>query len=235
MSPGARGESPLATLRQSVGRLPLLLRHMEPTWFLGGVADLTPGFVERHGIQGLIWDVDGTLTAYHQTRVLAEVEKPFAALRALPGLRHAILSNAPEWRFRQLAEMFPTIPVLRGYLHGGEVLGRTLLGPQDSWSAEALASRLATGATVIRKPHAGLVQLAIAELGCPAAGVVMVGDQHLTDVAGASLAGVRSVKLPNAAPSTFPWSIRGTQRLETLLYRLRPRRTPSSRTPQAGP
>lgn len=234
MSPRVGGESPLATLRQSVGRLPLLLRHMEPTWFLESVSQLDPAFVARHQVQGMIWDVDGTLTAYHQTRLLPEVEAPFAALMAVPGLRHAILSNAPEWRFRQLAGMFPAIPVLRGYLHQGSVVCRTLRGNQDSWSAAELERRLADGATVVRKPNADLVHLAVAELGCPAAAVVMIGDQHLTDVAGASLAGVRSIKLPNPAPGTFPWSIRFTQRLEAFLYRIRPRATPSNQKVQAG-
>jgi len=213
----------MATLVQSLGRMPLLLRNMEPTWFLASVAELDPAFVARQGLRGVIWDVDGTLTAYHRTTLLPEVVAPFEALLALPGLRHVILSNAPEWRFRELAGMFPAIPVLRGYTLGGAVLGRRLLGQTDSWSADELTRQLAAGARVLRKPSADLVRLAVTELGCPADAVVMVGDQFLTDVAGANLAGVRSIKLVNPARSSFPLSIRMTQRLEALLHRLRHR------------
>jgi len=194
---------------------------MKPTWFLDSVAGLDPAFVERHGITGLIWDIDGTLTAYHRTELLPEAAAPFAALRAVPGLRHAILSNAPEWRFRELGTMFPEFPVIRGYLMDGAILGRRLLGGTDTWTAAELEARRAAGAVPLRKPSPDLVRLAVAELGQPASGVVMVGDQHLTDVAGASLAGVRSIKLPNPARATFPLSIRMSQRLEAALYRLR--------------
>jgi predicted HAD superfamily phosphohydrolase YqeG len=119
----------------------------------------------------------------------------------------------------------------------GTVIGRRLVGPEDSWTADQLDHHLARGAMTLRKPNADLVRLAIGELGCPAEAVVMVGDQYLTDVAGANLAGVRSVKLPNPAPRSFPWSIRFTQHLEKLLFRLRPRAQPPSspgRTPDAS-
>lgn len=238
MTRAAGGESPLATLRQSIGRLPLLIRNMAPTWSLDHLGQLDPAFIARHDIAGVIWDIDGTLTAYHAKRLLPGAEGPFAALRALPGLRHAILSNAPEWRFRELAVMFPGIPVLRGYLVAGTVIGRRLVGSDDSWTAGELDHYLAQGAMTLRKPNADLVRLAITELGCPAEAVVMVGDQYLTDVAGANLAGVRSVKLPNPAPRSFPWSIRFTQQLEKLLFRLRSRTEPISppgRTPDAIP
>ncbi|MCA9722385.1 MAG: HAD hydrolase-like protein, partial [Gemmatimonadetes bacterium] len=51
-------------------------------------------------------------------------------------------------------------------------------------------------------------------------GVVMVGDQYLTDIAGANLAGARSIKLAAIAPETLPPGIRAGQRVERLLYRL---------------
>ncbi len=218
------GDSPLSTFTQSIGRLPLLLRHMEPTWFMESLAELDAGFVQRHGITGLIWDVDGTLTAYHETTLLASVTEPFDALRANAGLRHAILSNAPERRFQELSRMFPTIPVLRGYLLDGDVRGRRLLGGADSWAPGELDARMAAGAMVLRKPDPRLVDLAVAELGGDPSGIVMVGDQHLTDVAGASLAGVRSIKLRNPARTSFPLSIRFTQRFEAAAYRLLGRR-----------
>lgn len=224
MSRVRTGDSPLSTFRQSIGRLPLLLRHMEPTWCMESLAELDAGFVQRHGITGLIWDVDGTLTAYHETTLLASAAKPFESLLAVEGLRHAILSNAPERRFQELSRIFPTIPILRGYLLNGEVHGRRLLGGSDSWAPGELEARMAAGAVVLRKPDPRLVELAVAELGGDPAGVAMVGDQHLTDVAGASLAGVRSIKLRNPARESFPLSIRFTQRFEAAAYRLLGRR-----------
>jgi hypothetical protein len=164
------------------------------------------------------------LTAYHQTNLLAPAAVPFEALQAVVGLRHAILSNAPERRFQELSRIFPSIPILRGYLLDGEVHARRLFGGVDSWPPGELDVRMAAGAVVLRKPDPRLVELAVAELGGDPAGVVMVGDQHLTDVAGASLAGVRSIKLRNPARESFPLSIRFTQRFEAAAYRLLGRR-----------
>jgi predicted HAD superfamily phosphohydrolase YqeG len=90
----------------------------------------------------------------------------------------------------------------------------------DSWSAEELAARLGDGAHVIRKPSAELVEYAVRELGRQTAEVAMVGDQYLTDVAGANLGGVRSIKLPTLAPGTFRRSVRFGQVVEVLLYAL---------------
>ncbi|MDZ4674400.1 MAG: HAD hydrolase-like protein [Gemmatimonadota bacterium] len=232
MSRLAGRDSPLGTVAQSLGQWPLLLRSMTPTWTLESVARIDPPFVDDHGITAFIWDIDGTLTAYHRTELLPEAAACLEALRQRPHLRHVILSNAPEWRFTELGALFPDMPVMRGYQVGPRVLMRRIAGGVDSWTAEDLAARLAEGAVVLRKPNADLVRLAVAELGGSPAGVVMVGDQHLTDVAGANLAGIRSIKLPNPARSTFPLSIRFTQRLEAMLYRLVPRRPSRSATHQ---
>ncbi len=218
----AARESPLGTFTQSLGRLPTLLRSMDPTWSLRSLAELDPEFVARHHITGFIWDVDGTLTAYHSRELLPAVAAPFAALRAISGVRHAILSNAPEWRIRELALMFPELPVIRGYALNGEILSRRLLGSDDSWTTDELASRLSAGAVPLRKPNAELVHVAVAEIGGDPGGAVMVGDQHFTDIAGANLAGIRSIKLFNPSPASFPLSIRIMQRVEALAFRLRP-------------
>ena len=145
-------------------------------------------------MHGLIWDVDGTLTGDRQAVLVREAERPFRALLARAGLRHVVLSNAGETRYQELGRLFPELPILRAYTLGADVLYRRLQGAADSWTGEELARRLAEGARVIRKPSAALVAYAVRELGVPAGQVVMVGDQYLTDVAGASLGGVRSVK-----------------------------------------
>lgn len=216
----AAHESPLGTLAQSLAQARLLLRSMEPTWFLDSLRRLDATFVARHGIRGLIWDIDGTLTGYHHTELHPEVADSFAALLTLAELRHAILSNAPEWRTRELARMFPTIPVIRGYALDGDVIGRRLQGETEVWMPAPPRKEWADRAIPLRKPNAALVRLAIEELACQPAATVMIGDQHLTDIAGANLAGVRSIKVRNPARGTFPLAIRISQRAEAVLYRL---------------
>ena len=220
MSRIASGESAFATFVQSAPRLLSLFRQMRPTWELPALGALDADFLGRESIQGLVWDVDGTLTGDRRPALIPEAEVPFRALLAVSGIRHVILSNAGESRFRELGTMFPDIPLLRAYRHGGTILYRRLHRGEDSWTAEELATRLTEGARVLRKPSAELVAYAVRELGCDREAIVMVGDQYLTDVAGANLGGVRSVKLPTLAPGTFRTTVRISQRVEALLYRM---------------
>ena len=147
-------------------------------------------------------------------------ETAASALLADEGLRHAILSNASEERFLQLGEMFPTLPILRGYALRGELLFRKIARGTDCWTREELAARLAAGAHAVRKPNAELIELALRELACAKDEAVMIGDQYLTDVAGANLAGVRSIKLPTLAPETFRRTVRLGQIAENVVYAL---------------
>jgi len=216
----ASGESAFATFVQSAPRLLKLIRQMRPTWELPGLSALDPEFLRRERIRGLVWDVDGTLTGDRRPELIPEAEAAFTALLAVPGIQHVILSNAGEARFRELGTMFPDLPILRAYQRGGTTLYRKLDRGADSWTAEELTTRLAEGARVIRKPSAALTEYAVRELGCERETTVMIGDQYLTDVAGANLGGVRSVKLPTLAPGSFRTAVRMSQRGETLLYRL---------------
>jgi predicted HAD superfamily phosphohydrolase YqeG len=216
----ATGDSAIATFVQSAPRLLSLLHQMRPTWRLGALTDLDAAFVERHGIGGIVWDVDGTLTGDRHHALMPEAEAPFRALAGHEGLRHVVLSNAGETRYSELGRMFPRIPILRAYRLGDAVLFRRVFEGTDSWTADELAAHLAAGARVIRKPSAVLVEYAVRELAMAKERVLMVGDQFLTDVAGANLGGVRSVKLPTIAPRSFRRSVRLSQRIESLLYAL---------------
>jgi len=216
----ASGSSSLTTFVQVAPRLLSLVGRMRPTWHVSSLAAVTPDFLRANGVAGVIWDVDGTLTGDRRTAFVPESEAPFRTLLAAGDLRHVVLSNASEERFRQLGEMLPTVPILRGYALRGSLLFRKLYQGVDSWSPEELAGRLAEGAHVVRKPSADLVGYALCELGCNRSQAVMIGDQYLTDVAGASLGGVRSIKLPTLAPETFRRSVRLSQVLEGLLYSL---------------
>ncbi len=214
----ATGASAFTTFVQVAPRLASLVGRMRPTWRVRSLAEVTPGFLRERGIQGLVWDVDGTLTGDRRRELLPESEGPFRTLVAEPSLRHVILSNASEERFLELAGMFPTLPLLRGYALRGEFLFRKIANGTDCWTPEELAARLAAGAHVVRKPSAELVDVAVRELALPKSEVAMIGDQYLTDVAGASLGGVRSIKLPTLAPGTFRRSVRAGQIAETVLY-----------------
>jgi len=216
----ATGASSFSTFFQVAPHLLKVMRHMRPTWHLAALASVDETFVRTHGIRGLIWDVDGTLTGDRRPALENASASPFRALTALPALKHVVLSNASEERYLELGTIFPMMPILRAYTQGGEVLYRRRQGTDDTWSAAELARRLAAGARVIRKPNAALVDYAVKELGCAKEDVVMIGDQYLTDVAGANLGGVRSIKLPTLAHESFRASVRFSQNLERLLYAL---------------
>lgn len=217
----ATGSSAFTTFFQVLPRLATVVRHMRPTWHLPALADVTPLFLERQGVTGLIWDVDGTLTGDRRPALAPETAAPFALLLGRAGLAHVVLSNASEERYAELGTMFPAMPILRGYQREGEVKFRRLQGTRDSWTAAELEAALAEGFTVIRKPDARLVEYALRELGLAPSEVAMVGDQYMTDIAGANLGGVRSIKLPTIAGPTFRRVVRFSQRLEALIYFLR--------------
>lgn len=216
----ATGSSAFSTFFQSFPRLPLLLRKMRPTWHLSSLSAVTPEFLAGQGIKAMIWDVDGTLTRDRGPGIEPSQEPPFRALMAAPGLKHVVLSNASEHRYVELGSLFPMLPVLRAYTKGDQVLYRRRQGTTDSWTPEELERQLADGAAVIRKPSAALVDYAVRELGVARQEVVMIGDQYLTDVAGANLGAVRSIKLPTFARETFRFSVRLSQRIELMLYAL---------------
>ena len=207
------------TLLQSLRQLPRLLLSLQPTWHLESLHQVTPAFLLQNGVRGIIWDVDGTLTGHGSPDVHAAVVPLLTTLLHSP-LRHVILSNSPDARVRQLCELFPDVPVLRIYRRGATLVPvRT--GGDDLEASEALAKDLlGQGARAVRKPHEALTSFALQELGLDAASAVMIGDQYFTDVAGANLAGVRSIKLPTLAPDSFPSSVRLAQGCEAVAYRV---------------
>jgi predicted HAD superfamily phosphohydrolase YqeG len=213
----ATGASSFTTFVQVLPHLVTVVKHMRPTWHLAGLAAVSPEWLAQQGVRGLIWDVDGTLTGDRQSALAPESERPFRALLALPGVKHVVLSNAGETRYRQLGTMFD-VPILRAYERGEDVLYRRLHGTDDTWTAADLEARLAEGYRVIRKPRALLVDYAARDMNLEKGEIVMLGDQYMTDVAGANLGGVRSIKLPTLAQASFRPVVRWSQRLERTIY-----------------
>lgn len=209
----------LLTVQQTLLSVPKLWLKSTPTFHLDSVAAIDDVFVRDHRIAGMIWDVDGTLMERHGSALSPAVRATFERLTAMPGLglRHVILSNCGEDRFRELGRIFPHIPVLKAYRTADGWLFRRLLGSQDDWSEADASYRV--GARPIRKPSLELTEFAIRELACEPERVVMVGDQYFTDVVGANLAGIRSIKVPTLNRESFPLMVRWLQRLEEGAYR----------------
>lgn len=201
------------TVRQSIPRLRAILRHLAPTHELESLARLDGAFLRQHGIRGLIWDVDGTLTHYHALELAPEVAAHARRLFAMAELRHAIVSNSDELRYRELGRIFPDIPILKQYEREGSRVGRRLLRGEDSL-AGGPAGR------AVRKPDAELMRFAAATLGLEPHQVAMVGDQYWTDVAGANLGGLQSIHVPTVGRRTFPLAIRVMQRFEVWVRRI---------------
>jgi len=208
-----------ATLRQSIPRMRQLLSQIEPTFRFETVADIDAAFLSEQRIRAVLWDVDGTLMAYHG----GDVDRRFPLIRVLfreGPARHAILSNCDERRFDRLAEIFPEIPLLRGYATSDGPAYRHVWHGTDTHTREAVRSILSKGGTQIRKPSGELVQYGMKVLGeLDPQAVLMVGDQYLTDIASANLAGARSAKVRTFRQDTFPVSIRLSQHLENAIYR----------------
>lgn len=220
MTPAVGGRSGwLTTLRQALPRLFEILPRLRPTFEAVSVAELDPTILVRHGIRGVIWDVDGTLMAHHAKALDPSIEGAFGALTQSVELRHAILSNSSEARFLELGRIFPQIAVLRAYSTPNGSVGRKLLQGHDSFEG---SSPIDSSGEVeaLRKPSATLVEGALLELGCSPEGAVMIGDQLFTDIAGANLGGIRSIKVPTLARASFPFPVRLAQVIETVLYRV---------------
>lgn len=206
------------TARQTVPRLARLARELEPTYRFSDVRAITPEFAARESIRAVVWDVDGTLMAYHAGGVDPELRSVLDRLAAAR-IAQAVVSNCGEARFVELGRIFPEFPVVRAYQRGGERTYRVLMHGVDSLDSEALTALRRAGARQVRKPDAGLLLQALDALGgIPAAAALMVGDQHLTDVATANLAGARSAKVAAWKRESFPLALRVSQSLERMLY-----------------
>lgn len=191
---------------------------MRPTWRFTDISALTADRLMELGVAAAIWDVDGTLMSYHAEEVDPRFHEQIRALFRDSRVRHAILSNCGEERFLMLGRLFPEIPVMRGYRRrDGGMVFRILQGGSDS--LPDVAALLAEGAHPIRKPDGELVRRAMVALGVKEPGrVVMIGDQYMTDVASANLAGARSIKVDTFRRDSFPLPVKLSQSLERLLY-----------------
>jgi predicted HAD superfamily phosphohydrolase YqeG len=191
---------------------------------LPDVRSIDESFLAQHRVEALIWDVDGTLMAHHNMAVAEEFQSTLKGIDRRSDVRQIILSNCGETRFGELGRIFPEVPVLKAYLTGtGSTVLRTLAGGRERWTdgQGSEVPRPAEELRPLKKPSAELVDFAVRAAGSPPRDrVFMVGDQYFTDIAGANLAGIRSIKVPTLGRGSFPLAIRSFQRVESVLYRI---------------
>ena len=205
-----------ATIRQTLPIMPRVMVSLRPTWILPTIAAIEPDFLSLAGIRTLIWDVDGTLTHHHSCALAPEATVAFRKLLAVEGLQHVIASNCGESRFRELAAVFPGVPVVKAYRTSKGLVSRIRIDDVETWSG-APEGQL----TPLRKPDPQFIREAVLALGVTDfASVAMVGDQHLTDIAAANLAGIRSIKVPTSGPASRPLMVRLLQEIDAALYLL---------------
>lgn len=207
-----------ATMIQTLPRLWTIARNTRPTYHLDSAKEITAEFLERERIKGVLWDVDGTVMSYH-AKAIDDQFRHLNDLVMFGPARHAILSNCDEDRFLELAEIFPALPGLRGYTtKHGPVFRKTHHG-EDTHTRAEIRDMIAGGAHQIRKPSGELIRygMEVLEIADPQQ-ILMVGDQYLTDVASANLAGAKSAKVRTFRRDTFPLSIRISQRIERALH-----------------
>jgi predicted HAD superfamily phosphohydrolase YqeG len=204
------------TVRQSLPQAGRVFRNLVPTFEFRGIDEISDGFLQENGIRGIIWDIDGTLTAYHAADVDASVRVAAGRLFASPGLRHVIVSNCDEARYEELGGMFPQVSILKAYETEAGAAYRTRVGETETWAGAQRVQHMRP----IRKPSAELTAFAVHALGMEASAVVMIGDQYWTDVAGANLGGVRSMRIRTVARETFPLPLRLFQVVDRALRRV---------------
>jgi predicted HAD superfamily phosphohydrolase YqeG len=211
----------LTTTRQALPEFFRLARRLRPTFRMKDIREIDHAFVREHQISTLIWDVDGTLMPHHYKGVAPSLQPAMDRIFELSEIRHSILSNCGEERLLELGQLFPRIPVIKVYETELGTVCRTLLDGREEWRADSGAVDPPRQRQPIKKPSAKLVECAMRVIGCKdRSGVVMVGDQYFTDIAGANLAGIRSIKVDTFDPPSFPFVLRSFQRIESLLYRL---------------
>ncbi len=219
MSQKARNDWIRTTL-QALPRFFQLAGKMKPTVHLPDIRALDERFIRQHDVRGLVWDVDGTLMPHHSLEVDAALQETFQHLLQLDGLQHVILSNCGEERLEELGRIFPGVPVIKAYTGAGRAVARRLVGGVESWRDLEGNAVEPDGLTPVKKPSALPIRLVLREMGdLPGEQVYMVGDQYFTDIAGANLGGIRSVKVPTWQRHSFPFVLRTFQRVEAALFR----------------
>jgi HAD superfamily phosphatase (TIGR01668 family) len=205
-------------------------KHLLADCFVGSVNEITPEFLEERGIEGVIWDVDGTLMGYHATEIDSSIK---SAYNALSDVKQVVLSNCGEQRFLELGQILQEIPVLRMYENRstGEIGERKLFDGGSKLFIDHSSSGsyngfgnissyngkkpiVLNGYRAIKKPDTRLIEYAMREMGIEDhAKVAMVGDKAITDIVGGNMAGVYTIQVfPPLRADMDRWLVNCIQR-----------------------
>lgn len=84
-------------------------RQIRPWLAVENISSLNPGFLRDNGVEGLIFDVDNTLTDHHGPQIRPELKPAFDELSSR--FPTVIFSNCRGERFQELLKIFD-IPVV---------------------------------------------------------------------------------------------------------------------------
>lgn len=175
----------------------------------------------------------------------AEVALDYAG-RTYPAGSGAYVIGSPSLKARVAAAGFPPVETgasivivaldrqfnyammttaLRNILDGAELIGtnpdviRPIAGgfePGTGAIVEAIAKSARVSATILGKPAAAILHMALDVLGADPADAIMLGDQIETDILAARNAGVRSVLVETGVPTKGPPTIMPDYVLQSL-------------------
>lgn len=174
------------------------IEQFRPTYIAANVDALTPDLFVSSGIlediDGVAFDVDGTLVNHHDTEVSDTTVRMIHNLAEI-GLALFVISNAYGERVDELEDMF-----------GKDTMGMRILTPIDVAGGDNPKHH--------RKPSPEMLRLAMSYVEGP---VLMAGDQMAKDTWSANRAGAPSLLVPRRGAGD-DWKVRTMQRpLETTL------------------
>ena len=85
------------------------MSQLRPDYYIPHITGVTTGFLNRHGVRGLILDVDNTLTTHDDPTPHPEIAAWLDGMRQA-GVGMMIVSNNTEERVRPFAEAKNRVP-----------------------------------------------------------------------------------------------------------------------------
>lgn len=192
-------------------RTNLFLKNLIADKYVSSLLEVNPKDLEKQGIEGVIWDVDGTLMEYHGKEVDVTLKEHFKAFSCL---EQCILSNSNDARYIELSEIFPDIPVLRAYEQEDRIIYRKIFHGKDECftfngnqkiSVEDIAEE-----AVIKKPSKALIDYALSAMRLKEPHLAAtIGDNGFTDIAGGNQAGTYTIQIkPSLHPEKDPRGVK---------------------------
>lgn len=150
-------------------------KYCTPDKQIGSLLELEASELQKRGITCLLFDADNTLFSHHATSADA---KTIAKLRSLSKIfRLAIVSNAP---------------------------GEERVASLDAYFNKKLKLGIYISKSKERKPCAGPFLEALSHCGAKPKQTAMVGDKLFTDIAGAKMLGIYTIKVQPVDAASEP-------------------------------